>query len=49
MPFTVEVHHHILPDFSSRETNDAQNPVGGTAPPPPPTLPVDTAALKRPA
>jgi hypothetical protein len=34
MPFTVEVHHHILPDFFSRETNDAQNPVGGTAPPP---------------
>ena len=28
------VHHHILPDFFWRETNDAHNPVGGIAPPP---------------
>jgi hypothetical protein len=33
MSFTVDVHHHILPDFW-RETNDAYNPVGGIAPPP---------------
>src|SRR5580658_8359432 len=34
MSFTVDVHHHILPDFFWRETNDAHNPVGGIAPPP---------------
>ena len=34
MTFTVDVHHHILPDFFFRETNDAHNPVGGIAPPP---------------
>jgi aminocarboxymuconate-semialdehyde decarboxylase len=35
MTFTVDVHHHILPDFFFfRETNDAYNPVGGIAPPP---------------
>src|SRR6202789_2206810 len=34
MSFTVDVHHHILPDFFFRETNDAHNPVGGIAPPP---------------
>ena len=28
MSFTVDVHHHILPDFFWRETNDAHNPVG---------------------
>jgi aminocarboxymuconate-semialdehyde decarboxylase len=32
--FTIDVHHHILPDFFFRETNDAHNPVGGIAPPP---------------
>jgi predicted TIM-barrel fold metal-dependent hydrolase len=34
MSFTLDVHHHILPDFFFRETNDAHNPVGGIAPPP---------------
>jgi hypothetical protein len=34
MSFSVDVHHHILPDFFFRETNDAHNPVGGIAPPP---------------
>ena len=34
MPFTVDVHHHILPDFFWRETNEADRPVGGIAPPP---------------
>src|ERR1700719_14303 len=34
MTFTIDVHHHILPDFFFRETNDAYNPVGGIAPPP---------------
>jgi 6-methylsalicylate decarboxylase len=34
MSFTVDIHHHILPDFFFRETNDAHNPVGGIAPPP---------------
>jgi aminocarboxymuconate-semialdehyde decarboxylase len=31
--FTIDVHHHILPEFFFRETNDAHNPVGGIAPP----------------
>jgi hypothetical protein len=31
---TIDVHHHILPEFFFRETNDAHNPVGGIAPPP---------------
>ena len=31
---TVDVHHHILPDFFWRETNDQHGPVGGIAPPP---------------
>ena len=31
---TVDVHHHMLPDFFFRETNEASNPVGGIAPPP---------------
>jgi 6-methylsalicylate decarboxylase len=30
---TVDVHHHMLPDFFFRETNEASNPVGGIAPP----------------
>jgi predicted TIM-barrel fold metal-dependent hydrolase len=34
MTLTIDVHHHILPDFFFRETNDAHNPVGGIAPPP---------------
>src|ERR1700719_2426110 len=34
MSFTIDVHHHILPDFFFGETNDAHNPVGGIAPPP---------------
>lgn len=34
MPFTIDVHHHILPDFFWRETNDGAQPVGGIAPAP---------------
>jgi aminocarboxymuconate-semialdehyde decarboxylase len=34
MTRTIDVHHHILPDFFFRETNDVHNPVGGIAPPP---------------
>src|SRR5450631_2612873 len=34
MTRTIDLHHHILPDFFWRETNDAHNPVGGIAPPP---------------
>jgi len=30
---TVDVHHHMLPDFFFRETNEASNPVGGIKPP----------------
>jgi 6-methylsalicylate decarboxylase len=29
---TIDTHHHILPDFFWRETNDAHAPVGGLAP-----------------
>jgi hypothetical protein len=32
MSFTVDVHHHILPDFFFRATNEAGNQVGGIAP-----------------
>jgi 6-methylsalicylate decarboxylase len=32
MPLTIDVHHHILPDFFFRETNEEHNPVGGIAP-----------------
>jgi 6-methylsalicylate decarboxylase len=32
MPFTVDTHHHILPDFFYRATNDEHAPVGGIAP-----------------
>jgi predicted TIM-barrel fold metal-dependent hydrolase len=32
MSFTIDVHHHILPDVFYRATNDAHNPVGGIAP-----------------
>ncbi|HEY2512060.1 MAG TPA: amidohydrolase family protein [Polyangiaceae bacterium] len=31
---TIDVHHHILPDFFWRETNSEHGPVGGIAPPP---------------
>jgi 6-methylsalicylate decarboxylase len=34
MPFTIDVHHHILPDYFWRATNEADSPVGGIAPPP---------------
>jgi len=34
MSFTVDVHHHILPDFFYRATNETHNPVGGIAPAP---------------
>src|ERR1700749_1058458 len=34
MTRTIDVHHHILPDFFFTETNDAHDPVGGIAPPP---------------
>ena len=33
MPVAIDVHHHILPDFFWRETNDGTHPVGGLAPP----------------
>jgi predicted TIM-barrel fold metal-dependent hydrolase len=32
--FTVDIHHHMLPDFFWAATNEADNPVGGIAPPP---------------
>jgi predicted TIM-barrel fold metal-dependent hydrolase len=32
MPLTIDVHHHILPDFFFRETNEEGSPVGGIAP-----------------
>ena len=34
MSFTIDVHHHILPDYFWRATNEADSPVGGIAPPP---------------
>ena len=34
MTFTVDIHHHILPDFFWRATNEADDPVGGITPPP---------------
>ena len=34
MTFTVDIHHHILPDFFWRATNEGDHPVGGIAPPP---------------
>ncbi|HEX3826041.1 MAG TPA: amidohydrolase family protein [Sporichthyaceae bacterium] len=34
MTFTVDIHHHMLPDFFWRATNEADSPVGGIAPPP---------------
>ena len=32
MSFTIDVHHHILPEVFWRATNDAHNPVGGITP-----------------
>ena len=32
MSFTIDVHHHILPEVFYRATNDASNPVGGIHP-----------------
>ena len=34
MALTIDVHHHILPDFFWQETNDGAHPVGGIAPSP---------------
>ncbi|HEX4430861.1 MAG TPA: amidohydrolase family protein [Frankiaceae bacterium] len=34
MTFTIDVHHHILPDFFWAATNEGDHPVGGIAPPP---------------
>jgi 6-methylsalicylate decarboxylase len=34
MTLTIDVHHHILPDFFWRETNEGAHPVGGIAPAP---------------
>src|SRR5450755_3695885 len=34
MSFTVDVHHHILPDFFWAATNEGDHPVGGIQPPP---------------
>ena len=34
MRFTIDVHHHILPDYFWRATNDAHSPVGGILPAP---------------
>ena len=34
MSFTIDVHHHILPDVFWRATNDAHSPVGGISPAP---------------
>jgi aminocarboxymuconate-semialdehyde decarboxylase len=32
--FTIDVHHHFLPDFFYRATNEGSSPVGGIAPAP---------------
>jgi aminocarboxymuconate-semialdehyde decarboxylase len=34
MTFTVDTHHHVLPDFFWRATNEGDSPVGGIAPAP---------------
>ena len=34
MTFTVDIHHHMLPDFFWRATNEGDHPVDGIAPPP---------------
>ncbi|MFJ4654746.1 amidohydrolase family protein [Nocardia sp. NPDC088792] len=33
MTFTVDLHHHVLPDFFWQATNEGEHPVGGIAPP----------------
>ena len=45
MTFTVDIHHHVLPDFFWRATNEGDSPVGGIAPPPwsPAALPITPA------
>jgi len=32
MLFTIDTHHHMLPDFFWQETENAHDPVGGLAP-----------------
>ncbi len=32
MTFTVDTHHHILPDFFFQATNEADHRAGGVAP-----------------
>jgi 6-methylsalicylate decarboxylase len=32
--FTVDIHHHMLPDFFWQATNEGNHPVGGITPPP---------------
>ena len=34
MTFTVDIHHHMLPDFFWAATNEEDHPVGGIKPPP---------------
>jgi aminocarboxymuconate-semialdehyde decarboxylase len=34
VPYSIDIHHHILPDFFWRATNESHNPVGGITPPP---------------
>jgi 6-methylsalicylate decarboxylase len=34
MSFTIDIHHHILPDFFWRATNEQDGPVGGILPAP---------------
>jgi aminocarboxymuconate-semialdehyde decarboxylase len=34
MPFTIDVHHHMLPDYFYEATNEGPNPVGGIKPAP---------------
>jgi len=34
MTFTVDIHHHRLPDFFWQAANEGDRPVGGIAPPP---------------
>ena len=34
MFFTIDVHHHVLPDVFWRATNDAHGPIGGILPAP---------------
>src|SRR5579862_4323885 len=32
MAFTIDIHHHILPDFFWQATNEESSPVGGIVP-----------------